>query len=80
MKFPVFTFSCGPTNSFRGASFLTDNKDCIVVDIGGTSTDVGFLMNGFPRPASAYTTIGGIRINFRMPDTVSIGLGGGSIV
>lgn len=54
-KFPVFTFSSGPTNSLRGASQLTNIKDGIVIDIGGTSTDVAVVVNGFPRPASAYT-------------------------
>ena len=52
----------------------------IVVDIGGTTTDVAALVSGFPRPASAYVKIGGIRTNFRMPDTISVALGGGSIV
>ena len=27
-------------------------RDAIVADIGGTSTDVGLMNNGFPRPAS----------------------------
>lgn len=80
MEYPVFTFSSGPTNSLRGASELTKIKDGIVVDIGGTSTDVNVLLNGFPRPASAYVKIGGVRTNFRMPDTISIALGGGSLV
>ena len=33
--------------------FLSGMKDSIVVDIGGTSTDVGVLVNGFPREASS---------------------------
>jgi N-methylhydantoinase A/oxoprolinase/acetone carboxylase beta subunit len=80
IKYPVFTFSSGPTNSLRGASELTKIKNGIVVDIGGTSTDVAQLENGFPRPASAYVNVGGVRTNFRMPDTYCIALGGGSIV
>lgn len=80
VKYPVFTFSSGPTNSLRGASELTNLRDAIVVDIGGTSTDVAVLEKGFPRPASAYVNIGGVRTNFRMPDTYCIALGGGSIV
>lgn len=53
LKFPVFTFSSGATNSMRGAAHLSSLKDAIIVDIGGTSTDVGVLMNGFPRGASS---------------------------
>ena len=51
-----------------------------VVDIGGTTSDVGVLQHGFPREASVAVDIGGVRTNFRMPDVFSFGLGGGSIV
>ena len=51
--------------------------DCAVVDIGGTTSDVGMLQHGFPREASIAVEIGGVRTNFRMPDVLSFGLGGG---
>ena len=79
-RYPIFTIACGPTNSIRGASFLTHERDAIVVDIGGTTTDVGVLVSGFPRESMVAVEIGQVRTNFRMPDLVSIGLGGGSIV
>ncbi|MDJ0755282.1 MAG: hydantoinase/oxoprolinase family protein [Ardenticatenaceae bacterium] len=79
-EFPVLTFASGPTNSMRGAAYLSGLKDGIVVDIGGTTTDVGALINGFPREASVAVRVGGVRTNFRMPDVLSIGLGGGSLV
>lgn len=50
------------------------------MDVGGTTTDLGVIQNGFPRESSVAVTIGGVRTNFRMPDVISIGLGGGSIV
>ncbi len=78
--YPVLTFASGPTNSMRGASFLTGEQNAVVVDIGGTSTDVGSIIKGFPRQASTSVDIGGVRTNFRMPDVYSIALGGGSIV
>ncbi|CAG5134190.1 unnamed protein product [Candidula unifasciata] len=77
---PVLTFASGPTNSMRGAAFLSELTDAIVVDIGGTTTDVGILKNGFPREASTHVKVAGVRTNFRMPDVVSIGLGGGSYI
>ena len=52
MDFPVFTFSSGATNSMRGAMWLSGLKNAVVADIGGTSTDVGVLKDGFPREAS----------------------------
>ena len=79
-KYPVLTIASGPTNSLRGAAFLSGIKDAIVVDVGGTTTDVGILTKGFPRESSSDVEIGGVRTNFRMPDLVSLGLGGGSIV
>ena len=79
-RFPVLTFASGPTNSMRGAAFLSGCADAIVIDIGGTTTDVGLLHKGFPRQASSTVDIGGVRTNFRMPDVFSMGLGGGSIV
>ncbi len=79
-RFPVLTFASGPTNSMRGAAFLSGVAEAIVVDIGGTTTDVGALHKGFPRPASVAVEVGGVRTNFRMPDVFSIGLGGGSLV
>lgn len=79
-KFPVLTFASGPTNSMRGAAFLSGVADAIVVDIGGTTSDVGSLQKGFPRQATVAVEVGGVRTNFRMPDVFSIGLGGGSHV
>jgi N-methylhydantoinase A/oxoprolinase/acetone carboxylase beta subunit len=79
-RYPVATFASGPTNSMRGAAFLSGERDCAVVDVGGTTSDVGILQHGFPREASVAIDIGGVRTNFRMPDVFSLGLGGGSIV
>lgn len=80
LLYPILTIACGPTNSMRGAAYLTGLKNAIVVDVGGTSTDVGVLVNGFPRESFVAVDVGGVRTNFRMPDLYSIGLGGGSLV
>ncbi len=79
-KYPVLTFASGPTNSMRGAALLANAKEAMVVDIGGTTSDVGMLIHGFPRESSVAVEIGGVRTNFRMPDVLAFGLGGGSIV
>ncbi|HEU5321700.1 MAG TPA: hydantoinase/oxoprolinase family protein, partial [Methylomirabilota bacterium] len=78
--FPVYSFACGPTNSMRGAAFLSRLEEAIVVDVGGTTTDVGCLRHGFPREANAVVEVGGVRTLFRMPDLLSLGLGGGTLV
>lgn len=79
-QYPVLTFSSGPTNSIRGAAYLSKLDTALVADVGGTTTDVGILSRGFPRESSLATDIGGVRTNFRMPDIISLGIGGGSIV
>ena len=77
---PVFSFASGPTNSMRGAAFLSRLADALVIDVGGTTTDVGCLRHGFPREANNVVEVGGVRTLFRMPDLLSLGLGGGSLV
>ena len=79
-RYPVLTFASGPTNSMRGAAYLSGLEEALIVDIGGTTTDIGMLVNGFPRESSLTVRIGGVRTNFRMPDVVALGLGGGSLV
>ncbi|KAL1620572.1 hypothetical protein SLS54_005928 [Diplodia seriata] len=84
-RMPIRTFSSGATNSMRGAAYLAgkslDGTSAIVVDIGGTTSDAGVLLqSGFPRQASAFVTVSGVKVNYSMPFLHSIGLGGGSIV
>ena len=79
-RYPVLTFASGPTNSMRGAAYLSGLTDALVADIGGTTTDIGMLKNGFPRESSLDVGIGSVRTNFRMPDILALGLGGGSRV
>ena len=81
---PIRTFLSGPTNSIAGAGYLglsgsNSNSPAVVIDIGGTTTDVGVLLpSGVPRQASAYSTIAGVRVNYGMPHLETLGLGGGS--
>lgn len=70
-RYPILTIACGPTNSIRGAGYLSQMKNAIVIDVGGTTTDLGVIQNGFPRESGVAVTIGGVRTNFRMPDVVN---------
>jgi N-methylhydantoinase A/oxoprolinase/acetone carboxylase beta subunit len=79
-RYPVLTIGSGPANSIRGAAFLSGVEDAIVADVGGTSTDLGVLVRGFPRESAAAVDIGGVRTNFRMPDILSLAIGGGTIL
>lgn len=77
---PILTIASGPTNSMRGAAHLSGLRDAVVVDVGGTSADFGLLVDGFPRASALAVDIGGVRTNYRMPDLISIALGGGTLV
>ncbi len=79
-RYPVATFASGPTNSMRGAALLSGLETCAVVDVGGTTSDIGVLTRGYPREATTEVDVAGVRTNFRMPDVLSIGIGGGSLV
>ncbi len=78
-KYPVFTVIAPISNSIRGAYVLTGIPNAIVADTGGTTTNIGVLVNGYPREALE-VNIAGVRTNIRAPDVIAIGLGGGSIV
>lgn len=78
--FPIFTVAGPISNSIRGAYVLTGIENAVVFDVGGATTNVGVLMHGYPRESSNPIIIGGVRTNFRMPDIISIPLGGGTII
>lgn len=79
-QYPVLTIGSGPANSIRGAAYLSGHDDAIVIDVGGTTSDLGVVVGGFPRESTLPREIGGVRTNFRMPDILSLGIGGGTIV
>ena len=77
---PALTIGGGPSNSIRGAVALTGLTEALVIDVGGTSTDVGAIAQGFPRESAIGVELGGVRTNFRMPDVVSVAAGGGTVI
>ncbi len=79
-QYPVLTIGSGPANSIRGAGHLSRASDAVVLDVGGTSSDVGALVGGFPRESSQGVELGGVRTNFRMPDLITVAVGGGTII
>ena len=77
---PILTIASGQTNSFVGASLLSGYKNALVIDVGGTSSDIGLVLEGMPKRSSHSTKIGGVHMQFSLPDTNSLAIGGGSIV
>ncbi len=80
-RFPVYMLRVGPDQlAARRRVPLAASTNAMVVDVGGTTADVGCLRHGFPREANNIVEVGGVRTLFRMPDLLSIGLGGGTLV
>lgn len=80
LLFPVLTLSAGATNSFIGAAKIAGCEEAIIVDIGGTSTDIGLVQRGFPIRQIGNTDLQGVKLNFPMPNVTSITLGGGTLL
>ncbi|MGB0843536.1 MAG: hydantoinase/oxoprolinase family protein [Alphaproteobacteria bacterium] len=80
---PIETVLSGPAASLVGAWHLakkhgSDMKQVCVSDMGGTTTDIGFLDNGRPRLADNGATVGGFKTHVRAVDMQTWGLGGDS--
>ena len=81
IEFPGQTILSGPAASVMGAiGYAVNTEDSLVLDIGGTTTDMTFLMGGVPLLAPLGINIGGYRTLIRSLDTRSIGVGGDSLV
>ena len=81
IEFPGQTILSGPSASVMGAiGYAADTGDSLVLDIGGTTTDMTVLMDGVPLLAPLGISIGGYRTLIRSLDTRSIGVGGDSLV
>ncbi len=56
--YPVETLLCGPAASAVGGSTIADLSDAMIVDMGGTTTDVALVRNGRPVSAVKGVSIG----------------------
>ena len=77
---PVETILSGPAASLVGASHLTGERDALVSDIGGTTTDYALLVDGRPRIDAGGATVGGFRTMVEAVAMRTVGLGGDSEV
>lgn len=59
LKKPVESIFSGPAASLLGAAHLTSLKECLTVDVGGTSTDISMIQSGMPVISSSGAVVGG---------------------
>ncbi len=74
---PVKTILSGPAASVMGARRLAKEADCIIVDMGGTTTDISIVENDKPIMTTSIG-IGGFKTQVRGVYTDTFGLGGDS--
>ena len=77
---PIETIMSGPAASVIGARFLCREKDFVVADMGGTTTDLATAHNGWPETNAAGSMVGGYRTMVHAVDMQTAGLGGDSEV
>ena len=75
---PIETILSGPAASLIGAKMLTGTNDAVVMDMGGTTLDIGILRNGFPRLEKEGAMIGGRRTRVMAAEISTSGIGGDS--
>ena len=75
---PIETVLSGPAASLVGAQWLSGLQSFIMSDMGGTTTDLGVLLDGRPKVTEQGAEVGGWRTMVRAIDVRTIGLGGDS--
>lgn len=78
IKKPIETIMSGPASSLTSAMLNSGCKDALIADIGGTTTDLGIIHDGFVRTLDTGANIGGHRTRVRAADVSTYGMGGDS--
>jgi N-methylhydantoinase A/oxoprolinase/acetone carboxylase beta subunit len=77
---PIETILSGPAASIIGALTLTGIQEGIVIDMGGTTTDVAVLRDGRPSLNIEGAEVGGWLTRVKAAEITTIGLGGDSLI
>lgn len=77
---PVETLLCGPAASIAGGIGLTGEKNCIIVDMGGTTSDLALVKNGLPELAADGARVGKWKTAIKSIQIHTVGLGGDSLI
>ncbi len=81
LEFPGQSILSGPAASVMGSvAFAEDPAETIVLDIGGTTTDMAVLINRVPVLVPSGIEINSFKTHIRALHTRSVGLGGDSAI
>jgi len=75
---PVETIHSGPAASAIGGRFLSNQKDALVLDVGGTTTDLALIQDGEVTISEQGASVAGYKTSVKAANLLSIGLGGDS--
>jgi N-methylhydantoinase A/oxoprolinase/acetone carboxylase beta subunit len=75
---PVEIIHSGPATSTIGGQFLAGVESALVIDIGGTTTDIALVSGGRSQVMEKSATVGPYRTCVKTIETRSFGLGGDS--
>jgi N-methylhydantoinase A/oxoprolinase/acetone carboxylase beta subunit len=75
---PVETILSGPAASVVGALELSGRREGVVIDIGGTTTDIAWVSGGLPPINSEGAVVGDLATRVEAIDIRTVGLGGDS--
>ena len=81
VQMPVETIFSGPAASIMGVMALTaPGQTCVVVDIGGTTTDLALILSGKPLLSAKGARVGSLLTHVRAFAVKSVAIGGDSAV
>ncbi|HAK44918.1 MAG TPA: hydantoinase/oxoprolinase [Spirochaeta sp.] len=75
---PVETTLSGPAASVAGARFLAGGSDAVIIDVGGTTSDIGLISGGEIRLTEEGVQVGRWRTHIKAVDMFTLGAGGDS--
>ena len=77
---PVETMISGPAASVAGGIYLTGEKDCIIIDMGGTTSDLAVVEDGKPKLTPEGANVGKWKTGIKSISINTLGLGGDSLI
>ena len=78
LRRPIETVLSGPAASISGAMYLSGCKNGLILDMGGTTTDIALVKNGRVKQSRQGAYVGGYRLHISAARIHTCGLGGDS--
>ncbi|MBE6038245.1 MAG: hydantoinase/oxoprolinase family protein [Anaerofustis stercorihominis] len=77
---PVETLLCGPAASVLGGMYLADVEDGLLIDMGGTTSDIALIRHGAPILTPSGAVVGDFKTAVNSLQVNTVGLGGDTLV